>query len=35
MLTQFFHWLTEAVLALGYPGIVVLMAIWSEPVTRV
>jgi membrane protein DedA with SNARE-associated domain len=30
MLTQFFHWLTETVLALGYPGIVVLMAIESS-----
>jgi membrane protein DedA with SNARE-associated domain len=30
MLSQFFHWLTETVLALGYPGIVVLMAIESS-----
>ena len=30
MLTEFFHWLTETVLALGYPGIVVLMAIESS-----
>jgi membrane protein DedA with SNARE-associated domain len=30
MLTQFFHWLAETVLALGYPGIVVLMAIESS-----
>jgi membrane protein DedA with SNARE-associated domain len=30
MLTSFFHWLTQSVLALGYPGIVVLMAIESS-----
>jgi membrane protein DedA with SNARE-associated domain len=30
MLTQFFHWLVDTVLALGYPGIVVLMAIESS-----
>jgi membrane protein DedA with SNARE-associated domain len=30
MLTSFFHWLAETVLALGYPGIVVLMAIESS-----
>jgi membrane protein DedA with SNARE-associated domain len=30
MLTAFFHWLAETVLALGYPGIVVLMAIESS-----
>ncbi len=30
MLTSFFHWLAESVLALGYPGIVVLMAIESS-----
>lgn len=30
MLSQFFHWLTDTVLALGYPGIVVLMAIESS-----
>ena len=30
MLTQFFHWLADTVLALGYPGIVVLMAIESS-----
>jgi membrane protein DedA with SNARE-associated domain len=30
MLTSFFHWLAGTVLALGYPGIVVLMAIESS-----
>lgn len=30
MLSQFFQWLTETVLALGYSGIVVLMAIESS-----
>src|SRR5919109_2473474 len=30
MLNQFFHWLAETVLALGYPGIVLLMAIESS-----
>ncbi len=30
MLNQFFHWLAETVLALGYPGIVILMAIESS-----
>lgn len=30
MLTSFFHWLAQTVLALGYPGIVVLMAIESS-----
>src|SRR3954467_10151211 len=30
MLTQFFHWLPDTVLALGYPGIVLLMAIESS-----
>ena len=30
MLTSFFHWLAETVLAMGYPGIVVLMAIESS-----
>jgi membrane protein DedA with SNARE-associated domain len=30
MLTQFFHWLADTVLALGYPGIVLLMAIESS-----
>jgi membrane protein DedA with SNARE-associated domain len=30
MLTSFFHWLTDTILALGYPGIVVLMAIESS-----
>ena len=30
MLTSFFHWLADSVLALGYPGIVVLMAIESS-----
>lgn len=30
MLTSFFHWLAATVLALGYPGIVVLMAIESS-----
>lgn len=30
MLTSFFHWLADTVLALGYPGIVVLMAIESS-----
>ena len=30
MLTSFFQWLAESVLALGYPGIVVLMAIESS-----
>ena len=30
MLTSFFHWLAESVLALGYPGILVLMAIESS-----
>jgi membrane protein DedA with SNARE-associated domain len=29
-LNQFFHWLAETVLALGYPGIIVLMAIESS-----
>ena len=30
MLTSFFHWLAQSVLTLGYPGIVVLMAIESS-----
>ncbi|MGH7514070.1 MAG: DedA family protein [Gemmatimonadales bacterium] len=30
MLTSFFQWLAESVLALGYPGIVLLMAIESS-----
>src|SRR5919108_4380601 len=30
MLTSFFHWLADTVLALGYPGIVLLMAIESS-----
>jgi membrane protein DedA with SNARE-associated domain len=30
MLTSFFHWLADRVLALGHPGIVVLMAIESS-----
>ena len=30
MLTSFFHWLADSVLALGYPGIIVLMAIESS-----
>lgn len=30
MLTSFFHWLADSVLALGYPGIVLLMAIESS-----
>lgn len=30
MLTSFFHWLANTILALGYPGIVVLMAIESS-----
>lgn len=30
MLTDFFHWLADTVLALGYPGIVLLMAIESS-----
>lgn len=30
MLTSFFHWLADRVLALGYPGIMVLMAIESS-----
>jgi membrane protein DedA with SNARE-associated domain len=30
VLTSFFHWLAQSVLALGYPGIVVLMAIESS-----
>src|SRR3954463_7405697 len=30
MLTSFFHWLAETILALGYPGILVLMAIESS-----
>lgn len=30
MLAGFFHWLAETILALGYPGIVVLMAIESS-----
>jgi membrane protein DedA with SNARE-associated domain len=30
MLTSFFQWLADSVLALGYPGIVVLMAIESS-----
>ena len=30
MLTSFFHWLADTILALGYPGIVVLMAIESS-----
>lgn len=30
MLTAFFHWLADTVLALGYPGIVILMAIESS-----
>jgi membrane protein DedA with SNARE-associated domain len=30
MLTSFFHWLADTILALGYPGIMVLMAIESS-----
>jgi membrane protein DedA with SNARE-associated domain len=30
MLSSFFHWLADTILALGYPGIVVLMAIESS-----
>jgi membrane protein DedA with SNARE-associated domain len=30
MLTSFFHWLADTILALGYPGIIVLMAIESS-----
>jgi membrane protein DedA with SNARE-associated domain len=30
MLTQFWHWLADTVFALGYPGIVLLMAIESS-----
>jgi membrane protein DedA with SNARE-associated domain len=30
MLTSFFHWLADTILALGYPGILVLMAIESS-----
>jgi membrane protein DedA with SNARE-associated domain len=30
MLANFFHWLADTILALGYPGIVVLMAIESS-----
>jgi membrane protein DedA with SNARE-associated domain len=30
MLNQFFHWLADTVLALGYPGIIILMAIESS-----
>jgi membrane protein DedA with SNARE-associated domain len=30
MLTSFFHWLADSVLALGYPGIILLMAIESS-----
>lgn len=30
MLASFFHWLADTVLALGYPGIVILMAIESS-----
>ena len=30
MLTSFFHWLADTILALGYPGIVLLMAIESS-----
>jgi membrane protein DedA with SNARE-associated domain len=30
MLTSFFHWLADTILALGYPGIVVLMVIESS-----
>ncbi len=30
MLNQFFHWLADTVLALGYPGILILMAIESS-----
>jgi len=30
MLTSFFHWLADTVLALGYPGIIILMAIESS-----
>jgi membrane protein DedA with SNARE-associated domain len=30
MLTSFFHWLADTILTLGYPGIVVLMAIESS-----
>jgi membrane protein DedA with SNARE-associated domain len=30
MLSSFFHWLADTVLALGYPGIVILMAIESS-----
>src|SRR5919202_2678800 len=30
MLSSFFHWLTSTIFALGYPGILVLMAIESS-----
>lgn len=30
MLASFFHWLADTILALGYPGIIVLMAIESS-----
>src|SRR5215210_4446585 len=30
MLSSFFHWLADSILALGYPGIIVLMAIESS-----
>jgi len=30
MLSSFFHWLADTILALGYPGIIVLMAIESS-----
>jgi membrane protein DedA with SNARE-associated domain len=30
MLTQFWHWLADTVLALGYPGLILLMAIESS-----
>src|SRR3954447_1100981 len=30
MLSSFFHWLADTILALGYPGIVLLMAIESS-----
>ena len=30
MLSSFFHWLADTILSLGYPGIIVLMAIESS-----
>jgi membrane protein DedA with SNARE-associated domain len=30
MLSSFFHWLADTILRLGYPGILVLMAIESS-----